>query len=222
MKQTSPKNYYWQLLPLAGVATFAVLYVIAACLYPGGTPDDATTKGFSWLHNYWCNLLNETALNGQPNIARPIAFTAMVVLAVSLVAFWFLFPLQVGFGKRGRWTMQASGLLAMLTALALSTPLHDVAINVASGFGLVALTGTFIGLHRLGWKRLFWMGIFNLVLIGLNNLCYYGPGLWMYLPVVQKVTFLYFLSWVGLVNWRLYERQALDRAGNINGFDSSR
>eukprot|EP01041_Mallomonas_annulata_P035984 gene35984-59008_t len=49
-------------------------------------------KGFSWVHNFWCNLLNETAINGEKNSARPIALVAMLVLSASLSLFWIIFP----------------------------------------------------------------------------------------------------------------------------------
>lgn len=200
---------YWSLLPLAGIGLFWALYIVATLYYPGGSHDDVTAKGFSWLHNYWCNLLDEKALNGLPNTARPVAFAAMGILVVSLVLFWAVFPVQAGLSKKVRLSMQVSGLLAMLTSLALSTRFHDSVINIASLFGLVALGGTFAGLRKLGWNGLFRLGLFNLVLIGLNNLCYYGPHLFQYLAVVQKITFLYFLVWIGAICWQLYKRQAL-------------
>jgi hypothetical protein len=64
---------------------------------------------------------------------------------------------------------------------------------MASLFGLVALTGTFMGLIKHKWLKLLWIGLFIPVLIGVNYLLYYGKGLLVYLPVVQKITFLYFL-----------------------------
>src|SRR5206468_12745987 len=98
------------------------------------------------------------------------ALTAMVILCLSLVLFWYLFPVQVGFKRRERLIVQASGFTAMLFGCFLFTSLHDIIINVATLFGLVALTGTFIGLRKLQWTKLFWMGMFNIILIGLNNL----------------------------------------------------
>src|SRR3954449_6164304 len=68
--------YLWTLLPLFGIILFLLLYFIATLYYPGGAQFDKTTKGFSWTQNYWCNLLNENAINGLPNPARPIAITA--------------------------------------------------------------------------------------------------------------------------------------------------
>ncbi len=191
------------MLPLFGSCLYVLLYLAAAWLYPGGSQFDKAAKGFSWLHNYWCNLLNEQAGNGEPNPARPVALTAMLVLCGTLALFWYLFPQYAGFKKSTRLLLRVSGIAAMAIGAFLFTPLHDVIINVATLFGMIALAGTFTGLYRLRWKKLFWMGLFNLVLVAANNALYYGNGL-LYLPVVQKITFLYFLLWISLISGCLY------------------
>jgi hypothetical protein len=75
------------LAPLFGTIVFVCLYLLAAAYYPGGSQADPNAKGFSWLNNYWCNLLNENAMNGQHNSARPMAVTAMAVLGLTLAGF---------------------------------------------------------------------------------------------------------------------------------------
>src|SRR5829696_8591889 len=79
------------LWPLAGIMLFVILYIFAAILYPGGSQADKRSIGFSWLNNYWCNLVNEKAINGQVNIAQPLAIFAMFILGLSLAVFWYQF-----------------------------------------------------------------------------------------------------------------------------------
>lgn len=210
-KTTAHHHTYalWQLLPSFGSVLFVLLYFVATLFYPGGSPFDKEAKGFRWTENYWCNLLNDKAINGLHNSAKPIAFTAMVVLCLALVFFWYHFPLQVGFGRNKRVMVQASGALAMATGLFVFTGFHDVVIDVAGGFGLIAIGGTLAGLKKLQWHWLFWSGLFNLVLIALNNLCYYDKPLQVYLPVVQKITFLSFLLWICAINVSLYNKTKL-------------
>ena len=203
----SPTRPFWLLLPVAGSLLFVVLYALAAQRYPGGSQFDPTTLGFSWTQNYWCNLLNEKALNGQMNPARPIALAAMGVLGASLALFWALFPRHAGFSKTGRLAVQLSGAVSMGLGLFIFTDFHDVLINVASLCGLVALIGTFIGLWKLGYKRLLWLGLFNGLLVALNNALYYSD-LRQYLPIVQKITFLTFLLWICLIAIQLFKRRA--------------
>lgn len=193
------------IVPLAGIILFICLYIIATKVYPGGSQADKNAKGFSWLDNYWCNLLNEYAMNGEPNTARPVAFAGMCVLCISLVTFWIMFPVYAGFTKRGKLTMQLSGSLAMSIGFFLFTNLHDMIINLAMLCGLIAIAGTFAGLHKLKWRRLIGFGILNLLLVVVNNILYYGDGLLVYLPVVQKVTFLSFLLWISLIDIQLYK-----------------
>ena len=202
-----PRFPVLQLLPFFGSILFSVLYLIATLYYPGGHYLDKTYKGFSWSQNYWCNLLNENAINGAPNTARPIAFAAMFVLCLTLVFFWYYFPIIAGFKKKARYTIQASGFAAMITCVFIFTGMHDAIINIGGFFGLIALAGTLTGLHKLGWNRLLYMGVFIILLIALNNLMYYGHDMMYYLPVVQKFTFLFFLVWVCLINIRWHRKE---------------
>jgi len=180
------------------------LYIAATFYYPGGSQVDKNSIGFSWTQNYWCNLLNENAVNGQHNLARPIALAATFFLCVTLMIFWYIFPKQTAFRKSRRRIVQISGFASMISIMFIWTNLHDIVINIATLFGLIAVVGTFIGLIELKWSKLFWTGIFILPLVGLNNFLYYKNGLLIYLPVVQKITFLYFLFWICLIDVGIY------------------
>src|SRR6266700_4769420 len=149
------------LTPLFGTILFACLYIVATFYYPGGSQADIHAKGFSWKNSYWCNLLNEKALNGEPNAARPIAMTAMGILCLSLAVFWYIFPKKASFKKTGRIIIQLSGILSMAIGMFIFTGFHDSVVNLAGFFGLTATIGTFIGLYRLHLRKLFWLGIFN-------------------------------------------------------------
>lgn len=197
-------------MPLAGTIVFVSLYIMATMLYPGGSQADKNAKGFSWINNYWCNLLNEYAMNGERNTARPVAFAGMSVLCISLVVFWILFPMYIGLKKKARLATQLCGGMAMTIGFFLFSNLHDIIINVAMLCGLVAIGGTFAGLHKLKWKRLIGFGVFNLLLVLVNNVLYYGDGLLLYLPVVQKITFLSFLLWISFIDIQLYKKAKLE------------
>lgn len=183
--------------PVWGVIVFVILYVIATLYYPGGSPFNQATVGFSWTENYWCNLLNDQAINGQPNGAQPIAMVAMVVLCLTLFSFWWQFPKRAHLAKAIQLTIQLSGALAVLIGFLLFTSIdHDLITNLASLFGLIATLGTLYGLYKNRWMPLFYFGLVNMLLVILNNLLYYNPDWIVYLPIVQKVTFGTFLGWV--------------------------
>jgi hypothetical protein len=193
----------WFWIPLLGIPSFVLLYVWASFYYPGGSQADAQSTGFSWVNNYWCNLLNTTAINGQANPAQPIAMTAMVVLCISLAVFWYLFPMISLSKTLSVRITQFTGVAAMGTALLLNSSIdHDLITNLASLMGLVAVVGTLIGLRRLEWNALFWFGAMNLLLVLLNNLLYYNAELIRYLPLVQKISFAAFLVWLFLISMK--------------------
>jgi len=190
----------WMLLVNAGILIFVCLYYAATFFYPGGSQADTYSIGFSWSDNYWCNLLDAKAINGANNNARPLAIAAMLLLCMTLAVFWYWFPELARLGKIRIQIIRYAGLAAMTTALFLFAGPHDLVINTASLFGLVSVIGTIVGLNQLKWKNLFTMGILNLGLIAVNNICYYNKGLLPYLPTVQKITFILFLLWISLIS----------------------
>jgi hypothetical protein len=194
------------LLPVAGSFIFIVLYIVAASFYPGGSQADVYSEGFSWQHNYWCNLLNETAINGEHNRGRYAAIAAMAVLIITLLSFWIISARLLQTSKVTRTVILFSGLLSMALLPFLSTSLHDAIINSSGFLGLVAMAGVYMGIYRSKWYGLFILGIINLLLVVLNNYIYhFGDTLYL-LPMVQKITFLSFLTWVCLINLKLYLR----------------
>lgn len=187
----------------SGIGLFVCLYFLATLNYPGGSQANQFSNGFSWTDNYWCNLLDTKAINGKFNAAKPLALAAMMVLCITLAFFWIWFPVFAGMGKARIQITRYAGIAAMVTAFFLFTGPHDMIINAASLFGLVSVLGTFAGLYQLKWVWLLRMGIFNLLMVVINNICYYNKSLLIYLPVVQKITFLFFLLWISLISLRL-------------------
>lgn len=204
-KDRQPKRL-WVWTPTLGICLFGLLYVLAACQYPGGSNADRGAIGFSWQHNYWCDLLGNVGKNGAINPARPIALIAMLVLCSSLSVFWWLIPHLYSTQTRSVRLSRWAGALSMVIVLFIGTPHHDLVMNTAGAFGLVALTATFWGLYRNRLFALTAFGLFCMLLILLNNYVYYSQQHIAYLPVIQKVTFVLFLLWIVLINRDLYRK----------------
>jgi len=210
MKSTGHKNI-WVLTPILGTLLFVVLYIGSTVLYPGGSEIDKNGVGFSWTNNYWCNLLNENAINGQHNPAKPVAITGMIILCLTLLLFWLLFPRHIEIGKPGRLIIQISGSLAMAIATLLFTNIdHDLVTNLASLFGVIATVGTINGLYRNKWYGLFGFGLVNILLVGLNNYFYYSNDFIIYLPAIQKISFAVFLLWICCIVINLYAKPKIE------------
>lgn len=203
---------YALLFPVAGAVLFLLLYCLSAYNYPGGSQADSHSRGFSWLHNYWCNLLNERSINGDLNPGRPYAMAGMLVLCSSLGWFWYCFAIYVPLKTYQRIAMQVSGALSMCIAFFIFTSLHTIIINIAGTVALVALILTFVGLYKMKRCNLFAFGLINLLLMILNNCLYYGGGL-HYLPVVQKIAFLLFLSWICMISIATYHNVQKNKTG---------
>lgn len=137
------------------------------------------------------------------NPGRPFALLGMGFLSIAIALFWYFLPIHLNRSSLRRVAVQVSGALAGIAGFFIFGEAHDALINLAFLFGLVALTETFIGLYALKWKVLFAFGIFNLLLVALNNILYYNKDLLYYLPLVQKFSFLSFLLWMFWINFRL-------------------
>ena len=208
--QTNRSKNIWVLVSIFGCVLFIILYIIAALLYPGGSETDKTAIGYSWTNNYWCNLLHDDAINGEPNTAKPIAIAGMFILVLALSGFWILFPRYINTNKAYRLIIQICGVIGMISSFFLIADRnHDLVVNIASGFGFIAVIGVLVCLYQTKWFWLFGYGLFNIFLIFLNNYLYHS-GKMFYLPIVQKFSFLSFLVWICCIEMKLYRRNVIN------------
>ncbi len=200
-------NNKWLIwIPTGGICVFVGLYLLAASMYPGGSNVDQTAEGFSWINNYWCDLLSKWAKNGQPNPASSIAIAAMTMLCLALSAFWYLVPRLMRTGEQHYRIVQFSGIGSMLLAIFVFSNYHDFIILLAVVLGIVALSGTYVALYRSKSFRLLGFGITCLLMIIANSYIYYSKNGIQILPLLQKVTFLLYLLWIFLINIQLWRK----------------
>jgi hypothetical protein len=197
-------------VPLSGIGLFVILYIIATFFYPGGSYNDKLSKGFSWQHNYWCELLATYAKNGQLNPAKPVAIAAMSVLGLSLILFWYHCSQLFEKNSLTQLMIQYGGMVSVLAMFFIFIGPHDMIINISGAAGVAAMTLTMIGLYKQRWYGLLALGLFCLVLCAINNYIYYTGNFFENLAIIQKITFLIFLLWFSLVCVQLYrQHQAL-------------
>lgn len=201
-------------LPVIGVCLFVALYFIASLFYPGGSDVDESSKGFNWMHNYWCELMAARAYNGEANSARPIAIGGMFVLATSISICWYNATAFFENKTKANWLILYPGIFSMVSLILLFFQPHDLAINIAGVSGMVALIGVELGLYRN--KLLFWfaIGIFCILLCLINNYIYYARKFVYYLPVIQKITFFFFLIWFSMVSINSGKSNVVRERGN--------
>jgi hypothetical protein len=199
------------LLPVIGICLFIILYFIAAFLYPGGSEINRQAKGFSWKHNYWCDLLETHAENGEQNTARPLAIIAMAVLCISIAAFWYFVPRLFAFKPFLKKTIQYTGIMSMGMLVFLQADFHDTVINTAGVLGIIAITLTLAGLYKNHSYPFFILGLLCFVLFFLNNYIYYTKNGIGYLAIIQKISFLLFLLWFFLLTIQLFLKTRISR-----------
>ena len=186
-------------LPTIGILVFIGIYIYASKLYPGGSIVDNNSIGFDWRNNHWCNLMRESGLNGIQNQARPVAIAGISILCFSMIIFFIQFANY--FEKSRTWniTIKISGGLAMLSATFIFTKYHDVMTTILSVCGTTVIIGMIRALHNNQLTFFKVMGIFCILIIGLNNFFYYNEDLIQYSPLIQKIAFFLILSWtIGL------------------------
>ena len=193
----------WVLLPVWGIGIFILLYIVAASIYPGGSDADKMATGFSWQHNYWCELMASYAQNGEINTARPVAITAMFVLAISLILFWYCIPRLFGDKTAGGHVIRYFGIASMLVVPFMFAGLHDTVMNIAGLLGCIAITVLLTNLltHKMYWP--FAHGILCILLCAANNYIYYTGNFFYWLPIIQKISFIVFLLWFIMLTIKL-------------------
>ena len=185
--------------PLIGIVSFIFFYFMAAKHYPGGSWIVPDTDGFSFWHNYLCDLLDINAINGEPNQGRTYAITALCLLCAGIFFLWSLLPKLFKTKNNTQKIMSASGYLSLLSIVFLALVNHDVIVRIAGLFGVVAFITCCVELYKTDYKKLFLLGLVCIITF-LSNYYIYETGIFLKtLPVLQKFTFTLFISWfIGL------------------------
>ncbi len=192
-------------IPFIGIIIFVALYIYTSTLYPGGSQADLQSVGYDWIHNYWCNLMNDQAMNGQSNPAKPFAVDAMVILCLSLLVFFMQFALVFEGGKTWGQIIKWNAILSMSFAMLMFTAYHDVMTMLSSIFGLFVVIGIIRAVYKSNLTIYKIGGFLCLVLLGINNYIYYSLDGIGVLPLVQKITFVVVLIWILGLNFEMVE-----------------
>nr|WP_297788690.1 hypothetical protein [uncultured Allomuricauda sp.] len=187
-------------LPTIGILVFIGIYIYASNLYPGGSLADVNSAGFDWLNNHWCNLMRENALNGVQNQARPVAIVGITLLCASMIIFFFQFANHFETNRNWNITIKISGALGMLSACFIFTIYHDIMTTILSVFGTLVIIGMLRALYKNRLIMLMVMGVFCILIVGMNNYFYYNENLTQYSPIIQKIAFVLILSWTVCLN----------------------
>jgi len=201
--EKKPGNRFFKYLPTFAAFWFFVLSFVAILLYPGGTQIDPNTAGFSWQHNYWCELLNSQAANGQPNPGMPFAAIGMCFLGISMSAFFYSLPVYCPTTKGQQMIVRFCSLIASTFACLLFTGYHHVMLLGFSIFTFLTILTALIILAEARQYPGFSAGITVFIMIQGSNLIYYLNWHKEILPWFQKLTIFLTAFWVVWLSLRL-------------------
>ncbi len=183
-------------IPLVGILLFLILFLHSSTLYPGGSQADANSVGYDWINNYWCNLMNEIAMNGESNPARPFAISGMIILCGSLFLFFNQFAAKMITSKPQKLIVKGCALGSMVSAALMFTEFHDILTMLSSLFGFVVIVAILRYLFLSDLKFYKITAILILALLAVNNYIYYTKQFIEVLPVLQKVSIGVVLFWI--------------------------
>lgn len=185
------------ILTIVGIGIYLLLFCVAAYQFPGGNSVDACQEGFSFLHNYWCDLMSSHCPIGVLNASMLPAKIGHIVLSITTAIFFFLLPFlfENANQKQGK-IIRIFGILSMSIFVFMFTSLHNQVINGTAVFSSIALITAFFELKKMKNRRFFYGAIICLFCC-LSVFIIYQSGFLIYwLALIQKIALIVCLSWM--------------------------
>jgi len=189
-------------IPTICVVLFILLFIYCSFLYPGSSQHDINSEGFSWQHNYWCDIMDIQTYDQRDNPARIWGIIATLILCIGTGWLFYQFPSQFGTTNTEKWLVSGFGIASMLVGSLIFTSLHNQVIGITSGLALVAILTMFYVLFRQQEWPLFYYGVFACVVMLANNHIYYSKNGIEHLPWIQKISFLIVLAWIVMIDMK--------------------
>lgn len=187
---------------------YLVVFTVAAQSYPGGSENQKVASGYSFFHNFLCDVMNPVTQSGKTNDARGLAIVSHLILSITMITFFFLLPEIFDWKNLKTRLIRWFGVLTMTVFAFMFTSYHDLIVTLTAVLGTIALIPFFIELSK--YK--------NVYLKRLAYACYLLSTIvfiifttrvgYYYLPFLQKITFVFdafWVIWVSLIVMRKYQ-----------------
>lgn len=103
--------------------------------------------------------------------------------------------------------IKIGGILSMISAIFIFTKYHDLMTIISSFFGLFVVVGLIKETYQSDLTIYKVSGVVCLLLLGLNNFIYYSNHFIIWLPLIQKITFLIVLIWIAGLNFEIRKQK---------------
>lgn len=190
------KKEFIPYIPIAGMAVYLVVFTLAALDYPGGSENQTVAEGYSFFHNFLCDVMNPVTQGGVVNNARGLAIVAHLILSITMISFFYILPEIFEVRNTRTKLIRGFGVLSMTVFIFMFTTYHDSIVTWTAVLGTFALVPFFIELAKYDNKRLKQLAY---VCYGLSIIVFFifetKIGFY-YLPFLQKITFGFDAWWV--------------------------
>lgn len=194
MLQILKKQYPY--FPIIGLLGFLFFFVIATTMYPGGSVNEIASEGYSYFHNFICDLMSLHLEEGVVNDARPIAIIAHLMLSFGMISFFYILPEIFTIQNRNTRIIRFVGMLTMTIFIFMYTNYHDLVVTITGVLGSIALIPFFLELINYKNRRLKTLAYICFILSVLVFLSYETKLGFYYTPILQKITFVFDSIWI--------------------------
>ncbi len=184
---------------------YVIVFTIAALDYPGGSENNPDTEGYSFFHNFLCDVMLTTTPGGISNPAVLLATISHFILSATMITFFFILPEIFDWSNKNTKTVRYAGMLTMTVFIFMYTALHDHIVTLTGILGTAALIPFFIEMRKYRNGALKYLAYLCFLLSIIVFFIFETKIGIYYLPFLQKITFFFdawWVIWVSLIVWQ--------------------
>jgi hypothetical protein len=187
---------YLPYFPIVGLGLYVLVFIFAASYYPGGSINYPNAIGYSFSHNFLCDVMHPTAHSGSINNARFMAIISHLILSFTMISFFYVLPKIFHVKNRNTMLIAFFGIATMSVFIFMYTEYHDLIVTITGILGTITLIPFFIELRYYkikGLKKLVYLCYTLSIIVFFIFETKIG---FYYLPFLQKITFGIDAWWV--------------------------
>jgi hypothetical protein len=184
-------------IPLVGVIVAVILLAVSTYRYSGDLSLGQITVS---------RLCAATLPDGSPNFGRELPIVALLILCASM-AFLYHQLSQLAETRLQHDAIQIGGIGSQVYSLLTATRLHNLMVNIAAVFTIVAMIAIVMMLFRKGLNLLAILGLACLLMgLGYASL-YYADIHIVEWGILQKLSFAFTTTWLLAVHMTVKSRK---------------
>ena len=173
---------------LISMVISAILILMAAMVYPGGSLPDKNSIGFDWTKNFISNLFAAKAINGADNPSRIWSIIGMAFHSLGYGLFFINMSKKIP-SRHATSALKSIGLVNILFNFLITTPMHDSMVTISSTLTLIGLFYITVFILKTKLHLIKFCCILCLITFYFT-LYLYGSGNWGLLAIMQKISFI--------------------------------